>query len=54
MISQVNLFSAYEARQLEAFTKPFILPVTIVTGFLGAGMMIMVMIMVMMMMIHNG
>lgn len=31
----VNLCMAYEQRTLEALTKPFILPVTIVTGFLG-------------------
>lgn len=37
MESLVNLSSAYEARTLEALTKPFILPVTIVTGFLGSG-----------------
>ena len=31
----INLCMAYEQRTLEALTKPFILPVTIVTGFLG-------------------
>jgi hypothetical protein len=35
--SLVNLSSAYEARTLDALMKPFILPVTIVTGFLGSG-----------------
>lgn len=31
----INLCMAYEQRTLEALTKPFVLPVTIVTGFLG-------------------
>ena len=35
--SLINLSMTYETRKLEELTKPFILPVTIVTGFLGSG-----------------
>lgn len=38
----INLCMAYEQRTLEALTKPFILPVTIVTGFLGVGVIVVV------------
>jgi len=37
MAEPTNLCLDYEQRTLEALTKPFILPVTLITGFLGSG-----------------
>jgi G3E family GTPase len=37
MAEPINLCLGYEQRMLEALTRPFILPVTLITGFLGSG-----------------
>lgn len=37
MAVPINLCLGYEQRTLEALTRPFILPVTLITGFLGSG-----------------
>lgn len=37
MVEPINLCLGYEQRVLDSLTRPFILPVTLITGFLGSG-----------------